>query len=51
MGVLDESWPLSPLDVPEWESLTAPFIVPAGATSLTVQVLSEDSGEGPFAGA
>jgi hypothetical protein len=38
-------------DGPEWDSLTHGVTIPAFATSLTVQVLSEDAGTGPFAGA
>ncbi len=37
-------------DGPEWDSLSHEVIIPAGATTLTVQALSQDSGTGPFAG-
>lgn len=35
---------------PEWDALLYKLTIPAGATSITVQVLSEDAGSGPFAG-
>lgn len=37
-------------DGPEWDTVRRTVIIPAGATSLTVQILSEDAGTGPFAG-
>ncbi len=41
---------LNDVDGPEWDTFQAPIPVAAGATSLTVQIFSEDSGVGPFAG-
>jgi hypothetical protein len=37
-------------DGPEWDTLVHVMCLPAGATSLTVQILSADAGTGPFAG-
>ena len=34
----------------EWDALSLPVTVPAGATTLTVQLLAEDSNVGPLAG-
>lgn len=37
-------------DGPEWDTVVRLVDIPAGATSLTVQILSEDAGTGQFAG-
>lgn len=38
------------LGAPDWDSLVHPVTIPAGATSITVEPMSVDSGEGPYAG-
>lgn len=37
-------------DGPEWDTLVHAITIPAGATKVTVQLLSKDLGTGPFAG-
>jgi len=51
-GVLDHSINdvLGNLAGPEWDVLEYAFTLPAGATSVTVQLFSEDSGVGQYAG-
>ncbi len=34
---------------PEWDAFEFDFLLPAGTSSVTVQILSEDSGDGQFA--
>jgi len=41
---------LNSVDGNEWDSLTHAISIPAGASSLSLQCLSADSGVGPFAG-
>ncbi len=41
---------LGDLNGPEWDALDHSVVVPAGATSVTVEVISTDDGTGRFAG-